>query len=452
MSRKVPAILVLIMFSLVAILSGCGGAKTVEPAKPKTDAPAAPEQPVKKTKLTWWTYNRHDMDFMKAEIDKFNKENKFGIEIDYVIHSENFPQMVDLAYQSKQAPDLFILHATHAAQFLNSGRLEPLEKYFSDQKKKEWASVPRIDGAISHKGVLHALPMYTSTSRLVYNEELFKKAGLTRPPQTLDELVAYAKKITEVGKAEGAYGFAMNMKNPTSAINRSLLQQARLDGVNYYDFSTGKYDFSGYKPYVLAWKQMWDDGSWFPGSQALDIDPLRSQFAEGKIGMYISISAEAGVYANQFKPKMGWKAAPMPTVTADPKGTNSLNLSARLAVNAESPHKDLAWKVVDYFTNPTFLGRYMGEGLGIALLPDAKADNFKVKELSMFTVRPTDSIWPNEPAVKLEGKPYSDVFAAVIYGQVGIDEAIADLNKRYNAALDKLPAKPMIQGWSPLRK
>ena len=36
-----------------------------------------------------------------------------------------------------------------------------------------------------------------------YNKDLFKKAGLTRPPRTLEELTAYAKKLT-TRKADGS--------------------------------------------------------------------------------------------------------------------------------------------------------------------------------------------------------------------------------------------------------
>ncbi|HYG60187.1 MAG TPA: extracellular solute-binding protein [Symbiobacteriaceae bacterium] len=454
MKRK-PASLLVLSTVLALLLSACGGAKeTPAPAAAAPQAQPEQQQPVKQTKLTWWTYNRHDMDFMKAEIEKFNKENKHGIEIEYVIHSDNFPQMIDLAFQSKQAPDIYLLHANNWSAFLQAGRTVPLEPYFSPEKKAEWASIPRVEGSIAKSGVLNALPMYTSTSRLVYNVDLFEKAGLTRPPKTLDEMVAYAKKITEVGKVDGAYGFSANMKSASSAINRSLLQQARLGGVNYYNFADGKYDFTGYKPYVDAWKQMWEDGSWFPGTQSLDIDPLRSQFAEGKIGMYMSISAEAGVYANQFKPKMKWAVAPMPTATGEALGTNSLNLSSPIAISSQSEHKDLAWKVVDYFTSKDFVTRYQAEGLGIALLPGVKADQdkFKIKELAWFAVQDTDMLWPGEPTIKLEGKGYADVFASVIYGQTSMDDAIADLNKRYNTALEKVADKPVIAGWTPKKK
>ena len=41
---------------------------------------------------------------------------------------------------------------------------------------------------------------------------------------------------------------------------------------------------------------MFATGVSFPGSESLDIDPLRTQFAAGNIAMYISISMRSRAY------------------------------------------------------------------------------------------------------------------------------------------------------------
>ena len=48
-----------------------------------------------------------------------------------------------------------------------------------------------------------ALPLLADAYGFYYNKQLFKKAGLTRPPRTLEELTAYAKKLT-TRKADGS--------------------------------------------------------------------------------------------------------------------------------------------------------------------------------------------------------------------------------------------------------
>ena len=54
-----------------------------------------------------------------------------------------------------------------------------------------------------YQGTRCALPLLADAYGFYYNKALFKKAGLTRPPQTLAELSAYAKKLT-TRKADGS--------------------------------------------------------------------------------------------------------------------------------------------------------------------------------------------------------------------------------------------------------
>ena len=57
-----------------------------------------------------------------------------------------------------------------------------------------------------------------------------------------------------------------------------------------------------------------------PGVESLDIDPLRAQFAAGKIGMYFNHSGEPAVYQSQFPTKVNWSAALPPRSMAANKG------------------------------------------------------------------------------------------------------------------------------------
>src|SRR6266536_1761832 len=51
-----------------------------------------------------------------------------------------------------------------------------------------------------YKGTRCALPLLVDSTGLYYNRTLFKKAGIKRPPRTLSELAADAKKLTVKNK------------------------------------------------------------------------------------------------------------------------------------------------------------------------------------------------------------------------------------------------------------
>ncbi|MFE5322458.1 ABC transporter substrate-binding protein [Paenibacillus sp. NPDC056579] len=394
-----------------------------------------------KTKLTYWTADRHDVDHIKGLIEKFNADHQ-DIEVEMSVMSENYVQSVDLAYASGQAPD--ILNAKF--DFVNMARkqyFEPLDGYMKDDMKKRFEGTLR-DSANTYDGKIYTLPNYGTTIRLVYNKELFEKAGIANPPKTLQEMVDAAKKITEVGKKDGIYGFAENFKNPTSAMERSVrnILQVSGYGVDGYNFKTGKYDFAGYKEVITALKQMKDDGSMLPGVESMDIDPLRAQFAAGKIGMYLSYSAEIGVYQTQFPTKVQWAAADVPSIDGTVKGLNGMNGAQWMAISSSSKNKEAAWKFVEYMYSEENLVKYAETGLGMPVLQSV-AEKMKTPDIygyKDFVPTKSDAIWPVKPNVdsSLQGLKYADAFwKYILDGSGNLDTIIADLTKRYNDALDK---------------
>ncbi len=276
-----------------------------------------------KTKVIYWTPDRHDADFMKTKIDEFNKTNKDNIEVEMTVMGDNYPQAVDIAFASKQAPD--VLQVNDFQTYYQKGYLAPIDGYMSEDMKATFKD-SLIDNKNTIDGKIYTLPNTGQVWRLVYNQDIFQKAGITSPPKTLSEMVEDAKKITEAGKSEGIYGFASPFKSGSGfwrAAN-TIAGASNNYGIDGYNYRTGQFDFGMYKDVALALRQMSEDGSMLPGVESLDIDPLRAQFAQGKIGMYINHSGEPGVYKDQFPTEENWAAAPVPTSDGTIKGLRKL--------------------------------------------------------------------------------------------------------------------------------
>lgn len=423
-----------LVLALSVGLAACGSEKTPQGGSESPDGK-------EKVKLVYWTGDRHDTDYIKERVNQFNEANKDSIEVEVKVMSENYYQSVDIAFSSNQAPDILRVGEGNFLNVAKKGYLEPLNDYMSDETKKTYESV-LIEGLNTLNGKTYSLPNFGYTKRLIYNVEMFEKAGIKNPPRTMDELVKAAKKITEVGKKDGVYGFAANLKNPKSALDRSLVAISDISGVPGlgYDFKSGTFDFSGQKEIVEAWRQMMVDGSFLPGSESLDIDPLRAQFAEGKIGMYISVSAEIGVYKDQFPAKIKWDSALPPTVDGNQNGAASLgNAGFWLAISSKSKHKKEAYQFLEFMYDQQFLTSYHETGLGISLVPAVlqAAKTPEVDNIEGFLPTKYDALWPVAPDVALEGRKFYDEYVRYMLEGGNLDAIIADLNQRYNAALDK---------------
>ncbi|MEG0688729.1 MAG: extracellular solute-binding protein, partial [Hungatella sp.] len=275
--------------------------------------------------------------------------------------------------------------------------------------------------------------------------------GITKVPATLEELVETSKTITSKLSGEGIYGFASNLKSVSSALNRSFaLGIARETGTwNGFDFQKGEYDFNCYADALKLWKELLSEGSAFPGCESLDIDPLRTQFAAGKIGMYCSYTAaEPGVYANQFPLDYSkWDCAPIPTTGGKEVGRQNFEGTNGYLLNAKSENIEAAFKAYkDIFTSEDYLKGYYEAAYGISIVPsiiEGSSPAGAYKDSKWLLLTDKDGILPLAPhdvnanAVLVEGQDMYSTLGNILLGDAPIEATLKDLTDRYNAAYKK---------------
>lgn len=411
-----------------------------------TTAAGTTAESKEKTVVTVWTKDRHDADFMQEKVDEYNLINTDNIEVKYEVYSDNYIQAVDMAFQNGDAPDLFVYHEQIFQNYVNAGKYADLTPYMDDAFKKTFAT-NMMDGFNVIDGKCYFVPTAATTCRLFYNKEIFERVGIDKAPVTLDEMVSDAELITSELSDEGIYGFAANMKGAQSALSRSLFKQGERElGIKLgYDFGKGAYDFTGYKNLVSAWKKLMSPECAFPGCESLDIDPLRTQFADGKIGMYISFThAEPGVYVNQFPMEQEWGCAQLPLTNNEAKGVEHYQPLNGYLFNAESKNLDAAWKAYTaVFADVDTLAQYYEGGFGISTVPavieKAKPAQYYVDNPALL-IGDGDGIYPYTPqeanvdAVIVEGQNMYETMAEMILGDMDITTGLQNLTDRYNKA------------------
>lgn len=429
------------------VLSACGGSQSTAGNAQSTAGSqgGASGDNGEKITLTYWGYSRHNLDFVQARIDAFNEQNP-DIEVVYEVMSDNYDNNLELAFQGNQAPDIFSVKGGSVVSYVKKGMAKSLDEYLTDEIKANHGDTLYLENINSYKGEVYSLTQTGNPFRLIYNKDIFERAGLDpeAPPTTLEEVRAAAKTITEKLSGEGVYGFAMNMKSAYSALFRSVDECAARSGLYPYNYDTGRYEFDGYAQVAKVFRDMYADGSFFPGAEGLDIDPLRAQFALGNIGMYMSGYWEVGVYDGQFPTDQNWAAAPMPTLTGEVLGKTDLNgAGVSDMISSSCEHPEAAWKFLEFMNDVDYLAEYQKEGYGLVVVPAVAeiAEPSDTYGSEYFTVRDDEYVRPAPPhraGMALDGQTYWDVFNAYIMGE-GPEDATAiveELETRYNAALD----------------
>lgn len=427
-----------------ALLTACGGDSSSGAGSTASSGAAAPEG---KITISYWTTDRHDQSFWTPLVEEYNATNDKNIYIDYQVYADNYSQMIDLAFSTDTAPDVYKLSGNDTLEVTVNDKNQAMDlaPMMDDEYRARFGDGAFVEGINALGDGIYTLPRTASASRLFYNQDIFDRVGITAPPTTLDELVATAKKVTDELSSEGIYGISGNFKSAASSVARSIDMIVMRSGGNRsgFDYSTGTYDFTSYKPVLEAFKEMFSTGVAFPGSESLDIDPLRTQFAAGNIAMYISVThAEPGVYASQFPTDANWDCAPLPTVDGTVKGKQHLWFGgADISINPATEHPEEAWEVMKFLHSDENMAPYHTAGLGTVMIPSAVAladPPETIAKMPNLAIDENDQNYPPLPSVIVEGKDYYTVVVECIFGLTDIDSAIEDLNTRYNAAYDKM--------------
>lgn len=174
--------------------SACGGGGTTA----KSNGPVT---------ITWWdtsdatneapTYQALVADFEKADPD---------IKVKYVnVPFADAQTKFQTAAGSSGAPDVLRSDVGWTPGFAKAGYLVPLDgtPAAADTSHTEKQLLTQA----SYNGKLYGVPIVTDALGLMYNKQLFTKAGITKAPTTWDQLKADAALVKQ---KDGVDGFAFN--------------------------------------------------------------------------------------------------------------------------------------------------------------------------------------------------------------------------------------------------
>lgn len=434
--RKFKRILSLMAASAIsaAALAGCGTGSDSE---------------LKEVQV--WSHNSHSKAFMNEKAEEFNKSKgrELGVKLVYTVKESDIQQAAEMAYASDQGPDF--ISQINIEKNRTIGNIISIEDIEGGKEWIENTYDPEMYDRTEFKGgdgKVYRLPFNVITYGIVYNKDMFKKYGIVdengepTPPETFDEMREYAKKMTN--PAEEDYGIIMPEKWGAFVSADVIPLVYSSTGMGVFDCVKGEYDFSGLKPVLEMYSGMMEDGSVFPGGESLDNDMARAYFAERNIGMKFAGSYDVGVFNSQFKAKCDWGVAPYPVEDKNNRYKQFMTAGGGFAVSAKAVEKfgdEACLEILKFLYGDELNKANYENGYGIPykaeITEGAKvADGLKNwDEFSALTEISTGGY--DGAAADLTGQRNVNqvVMEDVFTGNVSIDDAIADLNKRYNAGM-----------------
>ena len=398
-----------------------------------------------------WSDNAHEQSVRDKQVADFNETigKELGIYIDYQVYGTDYADVIQLASQMEDGPDLFRPSNNTFAGFVQSGFAVPISDLEgSESLLAKYNPDELLAGDQVFDGKIYSLPYSLTSYKMIINQDLFDLAGIKEPPKTWDEVREDAKLITEAANGS-AYGYFLALKSGWCQDHYIYSVSAANMGHFGYDAVTGSYRYSDGLPIIRNLLGMIEDGSMMPGYETLDADAARAMFSAGQVGIVMAASFDVAVYTEQFPAVCKWVVCDPPAFTADgyeyKEMVTAVNL---LGVTKMALKKDTAKvaKVLEWFYEDENLVEMYEKGMYIPFSTKvvsmaSESDVYGWKEFSTF---PDDQVIIRmadpKGMLKYEGLSARETLAKILSGGFTEDPEVVlkELDDRLNAAFQAL--------------
>ncbi len=155
------------------------------------------------TEIVYWQYFYETKEQTVSKlIEMFEAENPDIKVVQQTFPYEQYNTKVASSVPSGEGANIINLYYGWLPTYIDSGYLQPLPESKFSNEFIESEFFPLV-GAAKFDGSYYALPTAVRSLALFWNKKLFAEAGLDPevPPSTVEELVAFAKQLTETDKS-----------------------------------------------------------------------------------------------------------------------------------------------------------------------------------------------------------------------------------------------------------
>jgi len=279
---------------------------------------------------------------MNEIVAKFNEEHP-NIQVENVF--QPYADMMTLLQTSiagGSVPDVAAVDLIFLPQLVATGGVEALDDLITNDASVNVDDFyPRLAQYDVIDGKRYALPVSTNNMQLIWNKDLFAKAGLdpATPPKTWSELQAMAEKCQD--PANGVVGFEYYTQPVGEGITWQFQVWLWAAGGQFLNEDNSKAAFNtpeGLKALTYVSDMLKGKGSQ-PGPWGL--------FGEQKACMQLDGS---WLFGYRKDAPFAWDIALVP---APEGGESATNVGGEHAfVFSGSPNKEAAWEFVKYITSP----------------------------------------------------------------------------------------------------
>ncbi|WP_186763354.1 ABC transporter substrate-binding protein [Lentzea tibetensis] len=301
--------------------------------------------------VTWWDYFGYSPGSNKAVEALITRYQEAHPNVQINRTAIPFPEFHTKIVESVSAgtfPDIAVIDTPDVPLLASQGALADLTGRYKGWSKSNQFLEPVLE-SVNHDDKLYGVPLRSNTTALIYNKDLFGKAGIAGPPATWADLRANAKALTK----DGASGLCF-AAGPNESTTFNVLPFVWMAG--------GDVTAINDKPAVEALTYVHDlfnvDKSVPEAALRWTHSDVEKEFVAGRCAMMIN---GPWVLPGMQKATFQWGTAPL---AAGSKGVVSPLGGEAWVVGAKSNNADVAWDVLTWLAESRNSAHEFGSGLG----------------------------------------------------------------------------------------
>jgi multiple sugar transport system substrate-binding protein len=293
------------------------------------------------TTITMWTRSP-TATFSETLIDAYNASHKNKVKLT-AFPADSYQQKVGTAAGAGQLPDVLATDVVYAPNYASKGVYLDLTERVDELPFKDTLAPAHMKTA-TFDGKFYGVPHDIDLSAVFYNKVLFTRAGLDpeKPPSTLDEMAAAAKKIQALGGDVSGYFFGGACPGCQLFTSWPMIWASGGTVLNEQGTASTIDNLTAARVYTFL-RQLYADGV-VPESAKNESGPTWTQlFGEGKVG--IQPMGATGLQGIEEGPDLQVGVAPIPGLTG---GSSSFVGGDVLGISANSEHAAAAWDFISW--------------------------------------------------------------------------------------------------------
>ncbi|MEK3791144.1 ABC transporter substrate-binding protein [Paenibacillus sp. FSL R7-0204] len=329
--------------------AGNGSATNAPNASSESAAPEAGKAPAKDVTIKMFQFKVEIAEQLNALAEEYEKETGVKVEVETHGGGEDYGALLKAEIASGSEPEIF-----------NNGGYTALVPYMdraTDLSNEPWAAqlIPTAKTPATVDGKLYGMPMNVEGYGLIYNKDLFAKAGITEEPKTLPQLKDAVAKL----KTAGITPFEATNEWWSMGIHLVNVGMAHQPDPKQFidDVKAGKQTIKGnavFKQWLDLVDVIFDNAQ--DNKMTTDYATQVAEFASGKAAMMLQGNWTQGDI-DKIDPALNLGLLPLPINNEE--GTILVGVPNNYIVNSKSAHPEEAKAFLNWMVSSETGQKYL---------------------------------------------------------------------------------------------